>query len=202
MDRMARDGTVPYVDLRPVLRAAKGTTGPEPLYYLTDTHWNLAGAGVGYLAIMHKVQELLPGRIPQIAPPIRPPYVAGKDFFWGDLARVMGIPFRFKEPDYLPLYKIKRDPERLGLRARLVTPDNDGFKIYAQPDTRLPRMLMNRDSMAIALMPMLAENFSWTVFVLSSAIQPTRIDTERPDIVIDEIVERGMVRIAKQPIKP
>jgi hypothetical protein len=73
MDRLAEDGSVPYVDLRPVLRETKGG---ERLYYLTDSHWNLAGAGVAYVAIMHAVQALLPGRLATVAPPVRPPYIA------------------------------------------------------------------------------------------------------------------------------
>jgi len=202
MDRLAKDGTVPYVDLRPLLREAKGTTGPEPLYYLTDTHWNLAGAGVGYMAIMRKVQELLPGRIPSIAPPVRPSYVPGRDFYWGDRARVMGIPFRYLETDYLPLGRVRRDPGSVGLRARLMTPDRDAFKIYGQPASNLPRLLMYRDSMAIALMPMISENFSSSVYVNASALDKQQVADQHPDIVIDEIIERGMVRIARHPTTP
>ena len=202
MDRLAKDGSVAYVDLRPLLHGAKGTTGPEPLYYQTDTHWNLAGAGVGYSAIMRKVQELLPRRIPSVALPVRPPYVAGRDLYWGDLARVMGIPFRFREPDYLPLAKVRRDPGSVGLRARLMTPDKDSYKVYGRPDTTLPRLLMYRDSMAIALMPMIAENFSRSVFVNASSLDKQQVAGEHPDIVIDEIVERGMVRISRHPTEP
>ena len=60
---------------------------------------------------------------------------------------------------------------------------------------------MNRDSMGHALMPMLAENFSQSTFVVASSLDRKRIDDLRPDIVIDEIVERGMVRIAKDPFQ-
>jgi hypothetical protein len=193
IDRLARDGTVPYVDLRPLLREAKSR---ETLYYLTDSHWNLAGAGVGYLAIMRAVQTLLPGRISSIAPPVRPPYVAGQ-LYWGDIGLMMGIPGKFSEPDYLPLSKVRLDPASVGLRARLITPDIDSYKIYATPDTSLPRLLMNRDSMGRALIPMLAENFSQSAFAISTALDRKRIDELHPDIVIDEIVERGMVNIAK-----
>jgi alginate O-acetyltransferase complex protein AlgJ len=196
IDRLAKDGTVPYVDLRPLLRGAKTR---ETIYYLTDSHWNLAGGAVGYMAIMRAVQTLLPGRIPSIAPPVRPPYVPGRDVYWGDLGQMMGIPAEFEEPDYLPLYKTKRDPAAVGLRARLITPDADEFKIYAQPDASLPRLLMNRDSMAHALMPMLAENFSQAIYVRSTSLERKRIDDLHPDIVIDEIVERGMVGLAKNP---
>jgi hypothetical protein len=93
MDRLAEDGSVPYVDLRPVLRETKGG---ERLYYLTDSHWNLAGAGVAYVAIMHAVQALLPGRLATVAPPVRPPYIAGHDVYWGDLARAS--PFGSRSP--------------------------------------------------------------------------------------------------------
>ena len=58
---------------------------------------------------------------------------------------------------------------------------------------------MNRDSMGHALMPMLAENFSQTTYVATTSLDRKRIDEAHPDIVIDEIVERGMVRIAKDP---
>jgi hypothetical protein len=50
-------------------------------------------------------------------------------------------------------------------------------------------------------MPMLAENFSKTIYVATSALPRALIDDMHPDIVIDEIVERGMVRIAKNPVE-
>ncbi len=198
IDRLAKDGTVPFVDLRPLLREGKSR---ETLYYLTDSHWNMAGGAVAYMAIMRAVQALLPGRIPSIAPPVRPPYVPGRDVFWGDLAQQIGIPGKFEEPDYLPLSKTRRDPASLGLRARLISPDIESFKIYAQPDASLPRLLMNRDSMGHALMPMLAENFSQTTYAVTTSLDRKRIDDAHPDIVIDEIVERGMVKIAKDPFR-
>ena len=53
-----RTARVAYVDLRPLLRAAKGSA--EPLYYQTDSHWNLAGAGVGYVGDHAGVQDCCP----------------------------------------------------------------------------------------------------------------------------------------------
>jgi hypothetical protein len=198
MDRLAEDGSVPFVDLRPPLREAKGR---EPLYYLTDTHWNLAGAGVAYVAIMHAVQTLLPGRLASIAPPVRPPYTPGRDVYWGDLSKAMGIPFRFTEPDYLPLAAVTRNPRRAGLLARPIAAKGP-ITIYEQPKADLPRLVMNRDSMAIALIPMLSENFHRSVYVSSWALERETIEREHPDIVIDEVVERGMIRIAQSPTNP
>jgi len=53
--------------------------------------------------------------------------------------------------------------------------------------------------MGHALMPMLSENFSQSAYAVTTALDRKRIDDAHPDIVIDEIVERGMVRIAKDP---
>jgi len=198
MDRLAEDGSVPYVDLRPVLRETKGG---ERLYYLTDSHWNLAGAGVAYVAIMHAVQALLPGRLATVAPPVRPPYVAGRDVYWGDLARAMGIPFRFTEPDYLPLDAVTSNPRRAGLLARPIAM-RGLMTIYEQPNADLPKLVMNRDSMAVALIPLLSENFHRSVYVQSTALARETIEREHPDIVIDEIVERGMIKIAQSPTNP
>ena len=198
MDRLAEDGSVPYVDLRPVLRETKGG---ERLYYLTDSHWNLAGAGVAYVAIMHAVQALLPGRLATVAPPVRPPYIAGRDVYWGDLARAMGIPFRFTEPDYLPLDAVTSNPRRAGLLARPIAM-RGLMTIYEHPNADLPRLVMNRDSMAVALIPLLSENFHRSVYVQSTALARETIEREHPDIVIDEIVERGMIKIAQSPTNP
>jgi hypothetical protein len=198
MDRLAEDGSVPYVDLRPVLRETKGG---ERLYYLTDSHWNLAGAGVAYVAIMHAVQALLPGRLATVAPPVRPPYIAGHDVYWGDLARAIGIPFRFTEPDYLPLDAVTSNPRRAGLLARPIAM-RGLMTIYEHPNADLPRLVMNRDSMAVALIPLLSENFHRSVYVQSTALARETIEREHPDIVIDEIVERGMIKIAQSPTNP
>jgi alginate O-acetyltransferase complex protein AlgJ len=189
---------VPYVDLRPLLREAKGR---ERLYYLTDSHWNLAGAGVAYVAIMQALQTLLPGRLGSIAPPLRPPYTAGRDVYWGDLARALGIPFRFSEPDYLPLAAVTRNPRRAGLLARPIAMKGR-MTIYEQPNAHLPRLVMNRDSMAYALIPMLSENFQRSVYVSSLALERETIEREHPDVMIDEIVERGMIKIAQSPTMP
>ena len=66
-----------------------------------------------------------------------------------------------------------------------------GFEIYACDRPGLPRAVVYRDSMAIPLIPMLAENFSRVVFVSSRRLDPALIEREKPDIVIEEMVERS-----------
>ena len=51
---------------------------------------------------------------------------------------------------------------------------------------------MYRDSMAIPLIPMLAENFARTTFVTSAQLDPALVLRLKPDIVIEEMVERAL----------
>ena len=61
-------------------------------------------------AIMREVQRALPpGRMPSVVPPQRPAYVAGVDYYSGDLIHMLGLPGRIREDDVAPLGKILGD---------------------------------------------------------------------------------------------
>jgi hypothetical protein len=189
---------VRFVDLRATLRAAKAA---ELLYYTTDSHWNWVGAAQGYAAIMREVQRALPpGRLPAIVPPQRPPYVPGVDIYRGDLARMAGYRPRFAEPDYAPFAKGLGD--RAGRCAhRVDTGRVDAtVEVHACDRAGLPRAIVYRDSMAIPLIPMLSENFSRVIYVNSRRLDPALILRERPDVVIEQVVERGMFGPAALPM--
>jgi len=191
----ARD--VPFVDLRAPLIAAKGR---ERVYFQTDSHWNLAGATVGYDALMRATQQALgAARLPDIAAAPRPPYVAGVDVYSGDLARAVGLLWHLREPDYVSLGKVLGDPaSRCG--KRIDGGADEGFEIYACDRAGLPRAVMLRDSMAIPLIPLLSENFSRIVYVSARRLDPALVAREKPDIVIDEMVERSLLAPAALPM--
>jgi alginate O-acetyltransferase complex protein AlgJ len=191
---LAKDGSVHYVDLVRPLRSAKSSA---PLYYRTDSHWNLLGATVGYERIMRALQDALPdGRLQAIAAPQRPVYIPGVDWYWGDLARMVGVPYFYREPDYAPLAKVVSDPSgRCAQRDPSVT-DPD-FDIYHCARPELPKAVVYRDSMAISLIPLLSENFRRVVYVSSNRLNPALIERERPDVVIEEMVERGLLAPAR-----
>ena len=67
-----------------------------------------------------------------------------------------------------------------------------GFEFYACSKPGLPRAVILRDSMAIPLIPLLAENFSRVVFASTRKLDRALIERERPDIVIEELVERSL----------
>jgi len=188
---------VRFVDMREPLRAAKAR---DRLYFQTDSHWNLAGASVGYEALMRAVRAALgPERVPATAPPPRPPYVPGVDVYSGDLARAVGMNWSLKEPDFVSLGKVLGDPaSRCG--KRIDSGADEGFEFYACDRPGLPRMVMLRDSMAIPLIPLLSENFSRSVYVGARRLDPALILREKPDVVIDEMVERSLLAPAASPM--
>jgi alginate O-acetyltransferase complex protein AlgJ len=188
---LAADTLLHFVDLRAPLRAAKG---PDRLYYQTDSHWNYLGASVGYGVLMTAVAKLLPGLAIATVP--RPPYVAGVDYYSGDLAQMLGLPAQFREDDIAPLGKILATPESRCARldAAASSPGVETF-VYRCPNSPRFIALIYRDSMGIPLQPMLAENFSRSTFVTSAQLDAGLVDRLRPDIVIEEMVERALTGI-------
>jgi alginate O-acetyltransferase complex protein AlgJ len=194
---LARQGDVRYVDLVGPLRRAKDSA---PLYYRTDSHWNLLGASIGYEHIMREVQRALPaGRVSSIAPPARPAFVPGLDWYSGDLARLIGVPFLYREPDIAPFAKVMADAS--GRCAKRIDDGKDPeLEVYACSRPGLPRAVVYRDSMAIPLIPLLSENFARIVYAANRHFDPKLIEHERPDVVIEEFVERILLAPAASPM--
>jgi alginate O-acetyltransferase complex protein AlgJ len=180
---------VTLLDLRPALRAAKAQ---DRIYYQTDSHWNYLGAMVGYDAIMREVQRVLPAeRLPRIEAPRRPAYIPGADYFSGDLISMLGLPGSIREDDVAPLDKVLKDAAGRCAQ-RVDSPALPDIETYVCDRNRGPRAVVYRDSMAIALIPMLAENFSRVVFISGRRFDPAVIESEKPDVVIEEMVERRL----------
>ncbi len=193
---LAKSG-VTLLDLRPSLRDAKAR---DRVYYQTDSHWNYLGAMVGYDAIMLAVQRALPAQLlPEIVPARRPAYVPGVDYYSGDLTGMLGLPGRIREDDVAPLGKILADTtSRCAKRSDASPPD---IEIYTCDRPGLPRAVVYRDSMAIPLIPMLAENFSRVNFITGRAFDRALIESEKPDVVIEEMVERALHGPGALPMK-
>jgi alginate O-acetyltransferase complex protein AlgJ len=189
---------VALIDLRPALRTAKTR---DRVYYQTDSHWNYNGALIGYDAIMREAQRQLPAnRMSKIVPAQRPAYNPGIDFYSGDLIGMLGLPGRIREDDVAPLGKILADTTSRCAK-RIDPPSAPDIETYVCDRPDLPRAVVYRDSMAIPLIPMLAENFSRVIFVTGRNLDPALIEREKPDIVIEEMVERALHGPGAQPMK-
>ena len=200
LDRLTRmiraSGSLHYVDLRQPLIAAKSHLR---VYYATDSHWNSIGARIAYGELMGAVGDVLGSRSPAPARVTMPPYVPAVDVYHGDLARMTGDIDRFPEPDYAPLWKILAAADT-HCGKRIDAGQDAGFEWYACGRPGLPRAVVYRDSMAIPLVPMLSENFSHVVYVSSQRLDPAFIQREKPDVVIEEMVERAMLAPVATPM--
>ncbi len=174
---------VHFLDLRPALLAAKPT---GRLYRRTDTHWNDSGAFVGYRQIIHAVKDLLPqwNIVPQTLDDFTPE-PTGPEI--GDLARMMDMPDRYPDAEVLLAGKSHYPvPADLMTREHVVITDNG--------NPRLPRLVFVRDSFGIALAPMLGPHFSRIAYAFQIRMDPVLIQSEKPDLVIDEFVERDLYK--------
>ncbi|HKE41275.1 MAG TPA: hypothetical protein VKG21_15655 [Casimicrobiaceae bacterium] len=185
------------IDLRGALRAAKAT---ERVYYQTDSHWNYLGAMIGYAELMREAMRLVPGLT--VAPAQRPPYAAGVDYYSGDLSQMLGLPKQLREEDIAPLGKILATPQTRCAQ-RDTAAETAGIEVYVYRCPNAPPFtaLVYRDSNAIPLIPMLAENFSRSTFVSSAQLDAALVERLKPDIVVEEMVERTLTSAAALPMK-
>jgi alginate O-acetyltransferase complex protein AlgJ len=176
---MRAHSTVPIVDLRPSLLAAKQI---GPTYYLTDTHWNGFGAFVAYQQILRALQPQMPD--------LQPLDLGAFNRYrtmdhGGDLAiciqqqderqETQGIIFKPRAP--LPPFKQPVEDKASGGIATK-NPDKSG------------KVVLFRDSFAGALIAFLGYHFNEALYIWQPEWDKEVLEREKPDLVIDEIVER------------
>ena len=169
---------VNLVDLRPALIAAKGS---EPLYFKTDTHWNQAGAYVGYCVIIDAINRLLPDA--HLVPQPREAFGTFEKETTGDLVRLADWPDSYAET--ATLWYRRRPFPVAGDFMDAVNPATSDVA-----DRRLPRVVLFHDSFANSLLPMLGPHFSHAVYRLADCVEAPLVEREKPDIVISEFAER------------
>src|SRR5438046_2787593 len=81
------------------------------------------------------------GGLPPIAPAVLPPYVPAVDVYSGDLALNIGLPPRYREPDFAPIVKIFVGPWP-ACGKRIDAGADEGYEIYACARPGLPRAVM------------------------------------------------------------
>lgn len=184
---------VKVLDLRTALIAAKGK---NPLYDRTDTHWNGYGAWLAATEVASylgspKAQQARQSGV-QVARYRNP---------GGDLANMMGL---YGQLDEETLNRYPKEPACLQ-RSALFS-DNSQW-----PQSRAPfrlgcadgrgRILMFRDSFATNMAPHLGEYFEHIDFVWH-APKPsyfrTFVQRQKPQLVIEQHVERGLVDLPEQ----
>ncbi len=182
LDELHAKSSVNVVDLRGALVRAKAD---GRVYHKTDTHWNDAGALVASREILRRLKVWFPELA--IDPP--PGALEIETGAGGDLARILALEDRFPEQ------RIVWKPHA-PVRARLLEQDGSRATDIAVTECRAcdgPSVVMNHDSFNANLAPFLAEHFRRAVFVDGTKLDLALIERERPQVVVQEFVERALM---------
>jgi hypothetical protein len=181
-------GTVPFLDLRePLARAGRRAR----TYHRTDTHWNDVGAYAAYRAIL----AALAPRVPSL--PRQPVAVRALERTTPGLglARIVGLSLAYPERSLDLVVESPRAAVPSERRAAFEDRKRRQLAFaLGTGDPALPSAVVFRDSFADALVPFLSESFSRVVYVWQRDVDPSVVEAERPDVVIQEIAERFLGR--------
>ena len=177
-----------YIDL--------GKTFPDPinneLYYKTDTHWNEVGGFYGYLSMLQEIQknnptwDLPPMKLNDFKKTSTNQYV-------GDILDMLQLPKT--EKNITLEYVIK--PTAIKIASKLPIPDEYPSNPltyesrYTSPKNKL-KILLFGDSFSPYISKFLKEHFGETVVIWNQTFSPDLILSEKPDVVIQEIVARNI----------
>ena len=106
-----------------------------------------------------------------------------------DLAEMLGLQGQFQDYNarFTPINNITLVDK---------SPASSRTIIKTIPGSSLPKLLVFRDSFFTAVEPFVSRNFSKSMYIWTSYDQNV-VDNENPDIVIWEVVERYIDRLAK-----
>ena len=174
---------VNVVDLRPALLKAKKK---QQVYFKTDSHWNHYGANVAQFEILKKIELLFPKQIKPIL--LVPNQFKTIPAAGGDLAGFAKIE-NLKEDKPLPIFATGCTPvnEIQGVNER---------EIYTTTcKTQELNAIIFKDSYFIALQPYFSRQFHHTTYIEEKINYPSLvkyIEKNKPDIVIEEVIEREL----------
>jgi hypothetical protein len=197
---MKAHSTVEVLDLTDVLIAAKKTRVD---YLQTDTHWNLFGGFVAYRVVVEALARQLPGLEPL---PLDAYRWKPKAQPAGDCAILLGRVDSYKETQAvspeslkpLPTVSIRSDPVRFPRRQT-----NEVETCFTLNEQASGKAIIFRDSFATSWRPLLGLHFKEVIYLWHYDWDRPLIEREKPDVVIDEILERRInlldpVELARQ----
>jgi alginate O-acetyltransferase complex protein AlgJ len=158
------------------------------LYWKTDSHWNDRGAFIGYQEVMSRLAVWYPD--------LRPLPLSAFDVTIGrkpagNLSTMLGEQNSFE--DDVPEFHRKDAVEVKPAAPPILSGSEIGEPamppIALETPGRRLRCLFLRDSFTEALRPFLAPHFARSLYIYTMFFEAGVIEKERPDIVVQEIVE-------------
>ncbi len=179
---------VDFVDTKSVLNAHKSKS--QPLYLQTDTHWNCLGSFFVAQSILSHLHTYFPSVTPYQPQECNPQHFSIPG---GDLANQLALPTFFKEENYIVYLNNQRAHLDATARLPVIAIRQMEPAAYRVAEPKLPRALLLGDSFLTALSPYLADRFSKTEVYLAHYFPPQLLVGRRPNVVIEEIVERHLL---------
>ena len=178
------------IDPRPELRAAKVAPGPR-LYNKTDTHWNQLGAFYVYRKIVQALERAHRLSRPELASLALYDVVVQR-YEGGDLAvRMLFSPWRFPDRDVI----LRPRPDVPAVSSALLA---DRGQMLTNPQG-MGRLLLEGDSFAPPLADFLARHFATVLVPETGRLDGEVVARDRPDVVLLEVAERNLNRLAREP---
>jgi len=170
------------------------------IYHQTDTHWNDCGAYTAYRAIMDRVGQWFP-EVPFTQNRIvKTESIVGKG---GDLAGMMHMADTIQEERLvLKVHPTACSPKiEQDIADFWKTPDNLKKPFITKCDKAKLYAVIFRDSFFSAIVPFISEDFNQIVYLwkpYDHAIMKELIEQKKPQLVIEEMVERYLMFAQKR----
>ena len=174
------------VDARQSLLAAKTSIAGHDLYLRTDTHWNGLGAFVAYRSLMAELKQVL--TLQKLEDADLANYdIRSSPFSGGDLAaNMLNERWRFtdRSVDLLPRFT------RLASKVSASSWTNPAVA---------KSIVIYGDSFSFGAVPYIQEHFGRGHLIIDYAVDGEVVGKLRPDVVIEEIVERHIGYLVAEP---
>ena len=173
------------LDLRPALMSA---SGQSQVYYKTDSHWNCEGALIAYREVAFNLAEIDPRVYVYDRGDFE--FLVSQDTVL-DISKMMKLEVMEGAVEAVPAF-----PVQSVIETRQLLQADSSMKIVSNPGQDLPRLMIFHDS----FYPTCFENFIHPTFGVTMSVpyQDVKlpellglIETEKPDFVVVEFIERN-----------
>jgi alginate O-acetyltransferase complex protein AlgJ len=189
VNTIRKDTVIRLITLKEVMLAEKPN---HRLYSKMDNHWNYVGGYFAYRALMREINKDFPDVKPLELSDFK---FKERTVKGGNLSGMIGLTGKMSETEWLPSFPSMRsidDPDK-----RYKVPEafpfvNDYEVRHYIPGSKLPSIMVIRDSYGQHLFPYLSETFGRTFMLFdgwSYKLNADFVEKEKPDIVVLEIFE-------------
>lgn len=187
---LSQQTRVPLVDVRRALREAKAR---HVVYRRTDTHWNDYGSLVATLSLVRRIRQDFP-QVPNVRLlnyGVRP--LPGEG---GDLVTMLALNQELTDS---VSYRIRPVTQLMAWQTECIAGAAMGLpsQRFVSRAKRAPKLVLVGDSFSYNMNDFLPGYFRESYIVRSNQLNMDLIRTERPKVVVVEIVERNIALLAQ-----